>query len=234
MKDTHPLDVYHLPSSSLDSKHPVWWGNTLLICVESTIFALLVVLHFYVRKNFEPWPPPLTVPRPDPSPLPGLGFATANILLQVLSCLPMLWIDRGARARIHEEIASEARTAAEIPQDAGYPRHTFSWPVRMFVALTVLGLGMVWLRFGEFHQLRFSWHDNAYASVIWAILVAHLTYLLMSVFEVALLAIWVWRDGWTQKFALDTTLAAGSWYWTVAIGLVLYVVVFWTPRWLPT
>jgi heme/copper-type cytochrome/quinol oxidase subunit 3 len=62
----------------------------------------------------------------------------------------------------------------------------------------------------------------------------HLSYVIMSLVEVGLLAIWTWREGLTEKFALDTTLAATSWYWTVATWAIVYVVVFWVPRWFPT
>src|SRR2546423_893684 len=84
------LDVYQLPSSGIDAEHPIWWGNTLLLAVETTMVMLLLVTYFYVRKNFEPWPPPVaesTVPLLPSA--PKLGFSTANIVLLLLSCIPM-------------------------------------------------------------------------------------------------------------------------------------------------
>src|SRR6266850_1882945 len=45
--DDHPtqapppiLDVSHLPDNAFDMRSPVWWGNTLMILIESTCFAM--------------------------------------------------------------------------------------------------------------------------------------------------------------------------------------------------
>jgi heme/copper-type cytochrome/quinol oxidase subunit 3 len=228
------LDVHHLPSSALDAEHPVWWGNTLLLCVETTIVTLLLVSYFYIRKNFEPWPPPrVDLMPPLPRGLPALGAASVNTVLLLLSCIPMAWVDRHARTRIRAGIRSEEMPTEPLPDDGGHPAHTMSAPVLVFVGLVVLAGLSTALRFHEFGDLRFRWYDNAYGSVTWSLLGAHLTYLVMSLVEVGLLAWWVWTRGFTVKFALDTTLAAASWYWTVGIWLVIYAVVFWSPRWLP-
>jgi len=98
------LDVYHLPASGLDATHPIWWGNTLALAVETTIMMLLVVTYFYVRKNFQPWPPPrVDAGPPILHPYPHLGFATANTALLLLSLIPMIAIDRTARTRARQE-----------------------------------------------------------------------------------------------------------------------------------
>jgi heme/copper-type cytochrome/quinol oxidase subunit 3 len=227
------LDVYHLPSSALDAQHPIWWGNTLLLCVETTLVSWLVVAYFYLRHNFEPWPPPrVNQGLPMLPSAPGLEFATANTVLLLLSVVPMIAVDRIARRRARAEVATEERPEPIIPPHGGFLPHTMSTPVVIFLALTLLGGVSTYLRFHEFGDLRFNWHDNAYASVIWSLLGLHLSYIVMSVIEVFLLAVWVWQEGFTVKFALDTTLAAVSWYWTVGVWLVIYAVVFWAPRWL--
>lgn len=229
------LDVYHLPSSGLDAQHPIWWGNTLLLCVESTILVLLLVTYFYLRKNFDPWPPPQADPaRPPFTRMPGLGWATADLVVLLLSCIPMAWMDRRARARAAAGVAAEERPEPE-PRSWGDDRpHTSSRAVIAFSALTLLAGISVFCRFREFPELRFAWHENAYASTIWMLIGTHLSYVIMSLVEVALLAIWTWREGLTLKFALDTTLAASSWYWTVATWAIVYTVVFWVPRWFAT
>ena len=40
------------------------------------------------------------------------------------------------------------------------------------------------------------------------------------------------RHGIDEKHGLDVTLAGGYWYWVAATGVILYVVVFWSPRWI--
>jgi hypothetical protein len=66
MRQAHDtLDVSSLPDSALDARSPVWWGNLLLICIETTTMVLLIACYFYIRRNF--WaisgaPAPTTIP----------------------------------------------------------------------------------------------------------------------------------------------------------------------------
>jgi cytochrome c oxidase subunit III len=51
------LDVSHLPSHAYGHRAPLWWGVVLLIAIESTAMALLLVSYFYLRGNYDVWPP---------------------------------------------------------------------------------------------------------------------------------------------------------------------------------
>jgi len=51
MSNPPALDVSGLPQSALDRRSLVWWGNTLLLVIETTMFALLVASYFYVIMN---------------------------------------------------------------------------------------------------------------------------------------------------------------------------------------
>ena len=232
--DAHPphtLDVSHLPASALDARHPIWWGNTLLLAVESTILTLVLVTYIYLRKNFDVWPPPrVNAGVPLLGPAPELAIGTWNLLLWLASCVPMVWIDRTARRHLHDSAALSAdpeRRAARSKRAPSAAKYGF---MGVLVLLAVAGLVAIVLRFQEFPGLRFTWDDNAYGSVIWGLLVLHLTYLLMSEVEVVLLTIWVARQGLSDKFASDATLMAASWYWTAAVWVVIYAFVYWGPR----
>ena len=39
-----PLDVSGLPSTTFDTKAPLWWGNTMLLFIETAMFGILVAL----------------------------------------------------------------------------------------------------------------------------------------------------------------------------------------------
>ena len=43
-------------------------------------------------------------------------------------------------------------------------------------------------------------------------------------------AFWLMRYGIDEKHAVDVTLTGGYWYWTAGSWLVLYVFVYWVPR----
>src|SRR4051794_26545992 len=88
MRPENTIDVSGLEAHVLDHRSPVWWGNILLLFIETTMFGLLVATYFYLRMNFGEWPPP----RPEKSLYatdPKLFFATANTILLILSCAPM-------------------------------------------------------------------------------------------------------------------------------------------------
>ena len=53
------VDVSELPHHEFDTYDPVWWGNNLLLAIESSMFAILIATYFYLRQNFSLWPPPL-------------------------------------------------------------------------------------------------------------------------------------------------------------------------------
>ena len=213
LRSRHPtdgqpgLDVSQLPTVAFDAKTPIWWGNTLFMVIETTTIALLVVSYFYTWQYVRQWPPTQSnLGTSSPNPLPSLGLATLDVALLVASCLPAVWLDRAARKR-------EARHVA--------------WGLAVLV---VVGAMAILLRFGEFPGLKFRWDDNAYASIVWAVLVMHLTYLIAAVLEVAVTLLWVVLYGVDEHRAVDVTLTTIYWYWMAGIWVLLYSVVYWAPR----
>lgn len=89
MSPRRTLDVSHLPTAAFGSRDPLWWGVVLLMTIESTVFVLLLVSYFYIRGNFDMWPP---------SALPAKSWwlATVNVGLLLLSCVPIHWANRSA------------------------------------------------------------------------------------------------------------------------------------------
>jgi heme/copper-type cytochrome/quinol oxidase subunit 3 len=201
------LDVSGLPDSAWDSRDPVWWGNTLLIFIETTTIMLLVVSYFYVRRNFNDWPPVQSnTPKAIYNPLPDLPIATVELILIVASCLPMYLIDMAARRENRRQVVIGL------------------W---FMLAVTIVAIVM---RFYEFQHLKFRWDDNAYGSITWTILGTHLTYLLGAGAEFFIMALWLSRRPIDEKHALDVTLAGGYWYWVAGTWLLCYGVVYFGAR----
>jgi cytochrome c oxidase subunit 3 len=207
MTSRQVLDVSSLPATAFGPRAPAWWGNTLFMVIETVTVSLFLVSYFYLWRHFETWPPPQpNIPAPTVKPMPDLGPATINTILMVVSCGLMYGI---------EKLARSSRFAATV---AG------------LVVMILVGLGAIGLRFVEFQHLRCRWDENAYGSVVWGLMVVHLTYLIASTLETGLLTLWIWMYGLDKKHAFEVTLTAAYWYWTVAVWLVLYGVIFWTPR----
>src|SRR5205085_3664193 len=87
MKRRPVADVAVLSDHAFSHHAPIWWGNLLMIFIEAAAFALLAASYFYIRRNFDTWPPPRTL-------LPDLGVSSINLLLLILSVLPFWYAAR--------------------------------------------------------------------------------------------------------------------------------------------
>lgn len=89
--DTQPvIDVSALPRMAFGSRDPMWWGLALLIAIESTMFALLVVTYFYLRGGESTWPPPGALQ-------PPLALSIGTIVAMLISAIPTYVAYRAAR-----------------------------------------------------------------------------------------------------------------------------------------
>ena len=202
MKKRATLDVSELPLEVYGSRAPLWWGNLLLIVIEATMFALTLASYFYLRKNFAQWPP-------TPTPLPDLLLPTINLLVMLVSLVPVI--------RVHVLAISEGSQS------------------QIQIALTVEALLIavaIVLRFYEFTALHCLWNSHAYGSITWAALGLHLLHLVASICETLLLLTWTLTHPLDEKHRLDLSLLAIYWYFVVASWVVIYAVVFLSPRWL--
>jgi heme/copper-type cytochrome/quinol oxidase subunit 3 len=201
------IDVSELPAHTLDHRSPIWWGNALLLVIESVMFAILVGAYFYLRRNFALWPPPL-LDRivPLQRALPELGISTLNLAVIVASCIPIFIADRAALKR-------RAKTVG--------------------IALSVtflLGLLALFLRWKEFGALQVRWDDNAYASIAWMIVGMHFTHLIVGTLEIGMVTAWLFRHGLDDQHARDVRVDAVYWYWIAAVWVPLYALVYFGPR----
>lgn len=84
------LDVSRLPTESFGHQDLAWWGTLGFMVIEGTTLAICAVVYFYLRQNFDAWPP-LRTPRPD------LVMPTINVVLMLVSIVPAWFTDRAAR-----------------------------------------------------------------------------------------------------------------------------------------
>jgi heme/copper-type cytochrome/quinol oxidase subunit 3 len=139
-------------------------------------------------------------------PLPQLTYGTLVTLLLVLSCGPMALTDVAARRG--------SRAVSQIG----------------LVIAVACGLGALVLRGFEFSAVYFRWDSNAYGSVVWFLLGMHMLHLLVLTTECVLLAIWIFTREFDMKHRVDIVTVAVYWYWVTAIWLVLYAIIYFTPR----
>lgn len=200
------IDVSKLPHHQFDTYDPVWWGNNGLLAIETSMFAILIGTYFYLRQNFALWPPPLAQLTAPLRPLPELTYGVANTILLLLSCIPMVIADRAARRK--------DRSTTQLG----------------LAICLVCGLTAMVLRGFEFSAVQFRWDSNAYGSVVWFVLGMHALHLLVLTSETLLLLIWIRGREFDMKHRVDVVTVAVYWYWVVGIWLVLFAIVYFTPR----
>ncbi|HYK20184.1 MAG TPA: cytochrome c oxidase subunit 3 [Pyrinomonadaceae bacterium] len=200
------IDISELPHHAFDTYDPVWWGNNVLLAIETSMFAILIATYFYLRQNFALWPPPVAQLTATLNPLPQLLYGTLNTVLLVLSCIPMVLTDLSARRG-----------------------DRFMSQVGLVIAVFCGAIAVV-LRGFEFSAVYFRWDSNAYGSAVWFLLGMHMMHLAILTSEAVLLCVWVFTREYDMKHRVDIVTLAIYWYWVVAIWLVIYGVVYFTPR----
>lgn len=200
------LDVSALPAHGFDTRAPLWWGNLLLIAIETTTLVIAAAVYFYLSQNFNVWPPPRTETYSIMNPLPSLGIPTINLVLIILGCAPMIWVDRAARLANKRGVQ-----------------------IGLLICLLV-GLATTVLRFYELPAVKIRWNSNAYGSAVWAVLLSHLIHLIVETLEVFILSVYIFNRRLDAKHRLDLTVLAVYWYWVAAVWIPLYLIVYIGPR----
>jgi cytochrome c oxidase subunit III len=82
MKSLRPAgDIGHLPTVTFGHRSLMWWGTLGFMVIEGWTVALLVASYFYIRQNYEAWPPLRT-------PYPSLLIPTINLAILLVSLIP--------------------------------------------------------------------------------------------------------------------------------------------------
>jgi heme/copper-type cytochrome/quinol oxidase subunit 3 len=194
------LDVSPLPKYAFGHKGLIWWGTVGFMVIEGSMFVMALIVYFYLRLKVEEWPPSL--------PNPGLGFATANLLIVLMSCIP-------------NALAKKAAEKFQLER------------LRMWlVVLTLVGLLTLVLRGFEYTQLNCRWDDNAYGSIVWFLISLHTIHVGTDVVDSGVLTALLFIGPVTEKRFVDASENSLYWYFIVAWWIPIYLVIFWAPRWL--
>jgi cytochrome c oxidase subunit 1/cytochrome c oxidase subunit I+III len=94
------------------------------------------------------------------------------------------------------------------------------WLATLLSALAVAARGV------ELHALPFRWDSNAYASVVWGLLVLHTTHLGLGVLENLVFSALLFRGPVEKKHLVDLVVNGLVWYFVVAGGLAIAAVVY--------
>jgi cytochrome c oxidase subunit III len=194
------VDVSPLPKFAFGHKGLVWWGTVGFMVIEGSMFVIALIVYFYLRLKVQEWPPNLANP--------GITFATMNLVLILLSCIP-------------NALAKKAAESFNLGA------------VRLWiVVLTLIGIAAVVLRGLEYTQLNTRWDDNAYGSITWVLLSLHTIHVATDVVDGGVLAALMFTGPITERRFVDVSENSLYWYFIVAWWIPIYLVIYWAPRWL--
>jgi cytochrome c oxidase subunit III len=137
---------------------------------------------------------------------PDLRWPTVQAALMLISNIPNYLSDRAAR---RADLAALRR-----------------W----MVVLSIVGVLFLILRWQEFLALNVRWDSNAYGSITWLTLGFHGLVLVFQAVETIVFTLFLFGDRILERHFSDATDAATYWYFMTGSWIILYAIVFLSPR----
>ena len=97
----------------------------------------------------------------------------------------------------------------------------------------IVGVGVVLLiiRGFEFNNLNVRWTDNAYGSIIWALLLLHTTHILTDWFDTVVLAALMYTPvAYEGRRLVDVDENSLYWRYVWLLWIPIYLMIYWVPR----
>jgi heme/copper-type cytochrome/quinol oxidase subunit 3 len=123
---------------------------------------------------------------------------------------------------------------SEIPntmiKKAAHERDVPSIRVLMPVIVGIGGVLLI-IRGFEFSNLNCRWTDDAYSSIIWALLLLHTSHILTDWIDTAVLwALMMTPLGYEGRRLVDTDENSLYWRYVWLLWLPIYLMIYWVPR----
>jgi heme/copper-type cytochrome/quinol oxidase subunit 3 len=97
--------------------------------------------------------------------------------------------------------------------------------------MAAIGVVLLIIRGFEFNSLNCRWTDDAYASVIWALLLLHAGHLLTDWFDtVVLTALMYTPVGYEGRRLVDVDENSLYWRYVWLLWIPIYLMIYWVPR----
>ena len=138
---------------------------------------------------------------------PHLLWGTLFTIIIVLSEIPNTMIKKAAHER-------------DVPT------------IRMLMpVIIIVGILLLAIRGFEFNNLNCRWTEDAYSSIIWALLLLHTSHILTDWLDtVVLWALMMTDVGWEGRRLVDTDENSMYWRYVWLLWLPIYLLIYWVPR----
>lgn len=196
------IDVSGLPDHAFGTRSILWWATLGIIAIESAVFLAAIGAYFYLQGNEATWPPAGV-------PLPGLFWPTLNTAILLVSCIPNHFLKK----------AAENKDLTKI---------------RVWIVIADLfAVAFTAVRGFEYTGLGASWDLNAYTSITWTLLSLHTFHVATDLMDTLVLtALMFTHHGEQPKRMVDVSENCFYWYFVVLVWIPIYLVLYWSPRWL--
>jgi cytochrome c oxidase subunit III len=97
--------------------------------------------------------------------------------------------------------------------------------------IVVVGAVLLIIRGFEFNSLHVRWTDNAYGSIVWALLLLHTTHILTDWFDTIVLWVLIRTPlGYELRRLVDVDENSLYWRYVWLLWLPIYLMIYWIPR----
>ena len=137
---------------------------------------------------------------------PVLLWGSAFTVLLLLSDVPNTWLDKRAHAMDEKSVRIG------------------------LIVMCLAGVALLVVRGFEFTALNAKWDQDAYGSIVWALMLLHTLHLITDLADTVLLTIFVHThemDGGRYSDISDNCM---YWHFVVVTWLPIYALVYWAPR----
>ncbi len=192
--------VAHLPIAGFGPASVSWWGDIGFMLIEGTGFALAIGAYFYLMSQNATGWPPKG------DALPGLLWSGIFTVALLATQIPNHWLNRKAGAKD----AHAVRRGAWL--------------------MSGLGAVLLTIRSVELARLGVHWSDDAYASVVWLLMVLHTSHIIAELGEGLVQAAWLSSHEIEDLQFADVQDNCAYWTFVVLSWLPIYAIVYWAPR----
>ena len=102
---------------------------------------------------------------------------------------------------------------------------------RLLPVMVAIGVVLLVIRGFEFNSLNCRWTDNAYASVVWALLLLHATHLITDWFDTGVLTALMYTPvAYEGRRLVDVDENSLYWRYVWLLWIPIYLMIYWVPR----
>lgn len=102
---------------------------------------------------------------------------------------------------------------------------------RLLPLMVAIGIILLIIRGFEFNSLNCRWTNDAYSSIIWALLILHTAHILTDWIDTAVLCALMFTPvGYEARRQVDVDENSMYWRYVWALWIPVYLMIYWVPR----